>query len=135
MKQKILDLPTRLTLLGVIILLAGFAGAMLIYKSAGNNSSGALGYRQEGGSVYPIMPDDSKKYLRDMELYGGKANVIVDQFRRWFIGLWEGKSLAYTVACITIFASIGIFYAANRLVTNLESDNPSENNQDITTRS
>ena len=78
------------------------------------------------------MPEDSKKYLRDLELYGGKANVLMDQFRRWFMGLWHGKSLAYTIAGITIFISLGTFYVANHWLSGLESDIPGEDNQDKT---
>jgi hypothetical protein len=91
-----------------------------------------LGYEEAGGTVYPIMPEDSKKYLRDLELYGGKANVIMDELRRWFIGLWHGKSLAFTVACITIFVSFGVFYAANHLPSRLNSDVPIESSRDGT---
>jgi tetratricopeptide (TPR) repeat protein len=74
------------------------------------------------------MPEDSKKYLRDLELYGGKANVLLDELRRGFMGLWHGKSLAFTVACISIFISFGIFYTANHLPSHLKSDVPSANN-------
>jgi hypothetical protein len=64
-----------------------------------------------------------------MELYGGKANVLTDEFRRWFIGLWHGESLAFIVAGITIFISFGVFYVANRLPSSLKSDIRNENNQ------
>jgi hypothetical protein len=132
MKWKTADLQTCLNLISAIILLVGLGSAILIYRTAENNSSGVLGYEEEGGSVYPIMPEDSKKYLRDMELYGGKANVIADEFRRWVVGLCHGKSLAYTLACITIFISFGVFYAANHLPSRLKSDVSSENNRDGT---
>jgi hypothetical protein len=132
MKWKIADLHTCLNLFSAIILLIGTGSAVLIYRTAENNSSGVLGYEEEGGSVYPIMPDDSKKYLRDLELYGGKGNVLMDELRRGFVGLWHGKSLAFTVACITIFISFGVFYAANHLPSRLKSDVPSENNRDGT---
>ena len=28
--------------------------------------------------------------------------MLADEFSRWFEGLWQGKSLAITVACITL---------------------------------
>jgi hypothetical protein len=130
MKWKTAYLHTCLNLISAIILLVGLGSAMLIYRTAENNSYGALGYEEGGGTVYPIMPDDSKKYLRDLELYGGKANVIMDELRRGFIGLWHGKSLAFTVACITFFISFGVYYAANHLPSRLNSDVPIENNRD-----
>jgi hypothetical protein len=63
-------------------------------------------------------------------LYGGKAAVVVDDFSRWFIGLWHGKSLAFTVAVISIFISLVFFFAANRLPSRLKSDAHSENNRE-----
>jgi len=132
MKWKIADLHTCLNLISAIILLVGLGSAILIYWKAENNSYAVLGYEEQGGSVYPIMPEDSKKYLRDLELYGGKANVLMDELRRGFAGLWHGKSLALTVACITILISFGVFYAGNHLPSNLKSDVPSENNRDGT---
>ena len=127
MKWKVSDLRPFLNLIGAMILLGGMVSAILIYWTAGNQSSGVLGYEEEGGTVYPILPDDSKKYLRDLELYGGKANVLMDELRRGFVGLWYGKSLAITVACLTIFVSFGVFYAANHLPSRLKSDASNEN--------
>ena len=130
MKWKIADLHTCLNLIGVLILLVGLGSAILIYRIAENDSTSILGYEEGNGSVYPVRPEDSKKYLRDLELYGGKANVLMDEFRRWFIGLWHGESLAYTVGCITIFISFGVFYAAHHLPSSLKSDIRGENNRD-----
>ncbi len=132
MKWNILDRRTCLNLIGAIILLVGLGSAILIYRTAENASNDVLGYEQGSGSVYPVSPGDSKKYLRDMELYGGKANVLVDEFRRWFVGLWHGESLAFTVGCITIFISSGIFYAANHPPSGLESDLTKRSNRDRT---
>ena len=128
MKSKIVDLYTCLNLISTIILLVGLGSAMLIYRTSENNVSEVIGYDEEGGSVYPIMPGETKKYLRDMELYGGKANVIADEFRRWVAGLWHGKSLAYTVACFAIVTSFGVFYYASRLPSRQDPDVPNKNN-------
>ncbi len=117
-----------LNFIGAIILLIGSGSAILIYQTARGDSSGVLGYEDSGGSVYPVMPEDSKQYLRGLELYGGTANVLADEFRRWFAGLWHGKSLAFTVACITILISSGVFYAASRLPSRSKSDVRTENN-------
>jgi len=129
-KWKIPNLYTCLNLISVIVLLAGLGSALLIYRRAEDSPYGALGYEEGDGTAYPVMPEDSKQYLRGLELYGGKANVLMDQLRRGFIGLWHGKSLAFTVACITIFISFGIFYAANYLLpSRLESDDPNDSNR------
>jgi hypothetical protein len=130
MNWKVADLRESLILIGAIIMLVGLGSAVLIYQSAGDDSDNVLGYEIIGGSAYPIRPEDSRTYRRDLELYGGKAAVIADDFSRWFVGLWHGKSLAFTVAVISIFISLGFFFAANRLPSRLKSDVHSENNRE-----
>jgi hypothetical protein len=117
-----------LNLISVVILLVGLGGAVLIYQSAENNSNNVLGYEKGYESVYPIMPQNSKKHLRSLELYGGKANVLMTELRLWFVGLWQGKSLAFMVACFAIFLSYGVFYAANHLPYCLKPDDSSKHN-------
>jgi hypothetical protein len=77
------------------ILLLGFAAAVVIYLTAQPPPENPLGYD----------PMDTKKYLHDLEVYGGKANIIAAQFRDWFDSLWHGKQLAYTVAVLTVMAA------------------------------
>ena len=116
MKRVFTDVRTRLYLISVIILLSGLGSSVLIYRNAVNTQREVLGYEVgTDGRVYPIMPDDSKSYQRSLEVYGGKANVVTDKFRRWFAGLWQGKSLAYSVAFITILAAIIICSMARHL--------------------
>jgi len=110
MKWKITKQQTHLYLISAIILLIGLGSAIFIYLTAGTDSDSFLGY------------EDSKMYIHDLELYGGKANVLASEFMRWFLGLWHGKSLAFTVACITIFISFGFFFVANHLRSDLKSD-------------
>ena len=129
MKRKTPDLYTCLNVISALILIVGLASAVWIYQTTANNSNRVLGYEEGGGSVYPVAPEDSKMFLRDLELYGGKANVLAYEFRRWLVGLWHGKSLAVMVGCITILISFGFFYAANHLPSRLEPDVPGENNQ------
>ncbi len=117
MKWKITNQQTHLYLISAIILLVGLGSAILIYLTAENDSDSVLGY------------EDSKMYIHDLELYGGKANVLASEFMRWFVGLWHGKSLAFTVACITIFISFGFFFVANHLRSDLKSDARGENNR------
>jgi len=130
MKREIADLRESLILIGAIIMLVGLGSSILIYKLAGNDSNRVLGYEIIDGSAYPIRPEDSKMYRRDLELYGGKAAVVVDDFSRWFVGLWHGKSLAFTVAGISIFISFIFFFAATRLPASLKSDVNNENNRE-----
>jgi len=132
MKYKITDRKRCFKLISGIILLVGLGSAALIYQTAESNLSNVLGYEMSGGTVYPITTDNSKIYRHNLELYGGKAAVIADDFRLWFEGLWHGKSLAFTVAIITIFVSLVVFLVANHLPSQSKSHLRTENKQNGT---
>ena len=122
MKWKTTDLQTRLYLISAIILLVGLSSSIWIYLKAENDSKRIFGYEIVGGNAYLISPENSKKYIHDLELYGGKANVLADEFMNWFVGLWHGKSLAFTVAFITILISLGIFFVARTSLSYSENN-------------
>ena len=75
--------------------MVGLGSALAIYLTA------------EPAPGDPLGRADSRQYLRTMELYGGKANILAAELLDWFQGLWHGKRLALTVACITVFAAAG----------------------------
>ncbi len=79
----------------IAILVVGFAAAIVIYVTAQPPPANPLGYE----------PEDSKKYVRDMEMYGGKSNLLAYEVREWFDSLWHGKRLAFTVAAVTVIAA------------------------------
>jgi hypothetical protein len=110
MKGKITNPQTRLYLVAAVILLVGLSSAILIYLTSENDSDNVLDF------------ENSKIYMHDLELYGGKANVLADELRNWFVGLWHGKSLAYTIACITSVMSFGVFFVAKHLPSDPKSD-------------
>jgi hypothetical protein len=82
------------------ILVVGLASAVWIYVAAGPAAEDPLGR------------DDSKAYQRNMELYGGQANVLAFQLMTWFQGLWHGRSLAYTVGVLTLLTAGAVALAA-----------------------
>jgi hypothetical protein len=117
--------PARLDFIAAVILLFGLSSSIWIYRTAGEDSADILGYEQEDASYYPVRPDDSKMYQRGLELYGGKANVLADKFTRCFKGLWHGKSLGITLACLTALISAGLLFVAHhpcRLKSNTPND-------------
>ncbi len=122
MKWNITKLQTRLYLITAIVLLVGLGSAILIYLTAGNASDSDLVYEFE----------HSKKYVHDLELYGGKVSVLANELSHWFAGLWRGTSLALTVACITILVSFGLFFVAYHLPPDSKSDARGEHNRDRT---
>ncbi len=107
---------TRRNLITAIILVVGLGSAVWIYMTAGTPVDG----------VSVNDPEYSKTYMHDLELYGGKANVLACEFSRWFGGLWHGQSLAFTVACITILISLGFFFVAGQLPFDLKDNDRSE---------
>jgi hypothetical protein len=115
MKQKILRLQTWYKFAGTCVLLVGLTGAAFVYLNVGHGVNDTFGYSADNGYVYPISPENSKKYLRDLELYGGKANVFAYELRNWFAELFHGRPLAYTIAIIAILISLILFNSARRV--------------------
>jgi hypothetical protein len=92
-----------LKVISAVILLVGLSGAVVIYHRAGNGPQGVLDF------------ENSKLYRHNLEVIGGKFSVIMDDASRWFFGLWQGKSLAFMIAGITLIISFGLFYAADHV--------------------
>jgi hypothetical protein len=97
----------------IIIMMAGLSSAIMIYRAAMAEVNES-GYEVIGGFIYPSA-ENSKKYVHDLQLYGGNAAMLADEFRHWFFGLWYGKTLAFTVACITIVISFALYFIATNL--------------------
>jgi hypothetical protein len=117
MKWKLIDRQTRLRIISTTIAIAGLSSAILVYFSAGQVPGNPFGYE----------PEDTKQYLHDMEVYGGKANVLAADFRHWFNGLWHGKSLAFTLAFIAVLLAAGLRIAAKPLPPLIDSEAGSKN--------
>src|SRR5262249_52852494 len=113
--------PRQLRWLSYAILLIGLGSAVFLYATASPPPQHPLGYD----------PFASKKYMRDLELYGGKINILAVEFRQWFDRLWRGKHLAYTIAVLTVLLSSLLWrmgsHAASYLDTQAEKhDTPSD---------
>jgi hypothetical protein len=86
------------------ILLAGVAAALLIYLTA-----------TPSRDLFGERPEDSKRYLHQMEMYGGKANILASEIREKFVGLWHGRALAFTVAGLSVLLALTVFIALTPL--------------------
>ena len=129
MREKLSKKQTRLFLVSAAILLVGLGSAMAIYLAADDEADGEQGYEVTGKYIYPAMNERSKRYQHDLEMYGGKAAVLADDFNRWFGGLWRGGSLAVTVACISVLLSFGFFVAARNAHSDGNADMGQEEDQ------
>lgn len=70
----------------------GLAAAVAIYFLAAPVDENPLGYD----------PLTNKKYVHELQRYGGKANVATAEFMQWFESLWHGRTLGYTVAVLSV---------------------------------
>ena len=102
MMSSAVRLQTRRRIIAVAMLLTGLGIALAIYLTAAPDAANPLGYD----------PADTKQYLRELELYGGKANVIASAGLEWFERLWHGRRLAYTVGCLTVLLLL-VFWVAS----------------------
>jgi hypothetical protein len=85
------------------ILLAGFGCAFVIYLTAAPDNP--QGYEFE----------NTKQYLREIEVYGGTANLFATELREWFESLWHGRRLAVTVMCLTLVVLLFYMVASTPL--------------------
>jgi hypothetical protein len=105
-------LGKRLRLVALAILLVGLCSGTAIYFLAEDLPDEGDGYVVVDGKTYPGGIYQSKRYQRDLERFGGKANVLFDEFSRWFGSLWQGKWLGITIGWISIALSAGLFLFA-----------------------
>ena len=97
-----MELKTILRIAACAVLLIGLSTSVWIYRTAG-----------DGGNTQMVDDfENSKIYNHNLELYGGKMNVIGDRFQHWFMELWKGKRLATTTTAITLSLSLGLFLMA-----------------------
>jgi len=99
----------RLYVISAVLLLVGLAGSVVVYIAAEQDPESSREYEADGGKLYSAMGERSKKYMHDVELYRGKAAVLADDINRCFCGMWQGTSLAYILAFLTVMVSGGMF--------------------------
>jgi hypothetical protein len=104
----------RVRLVTGAILLAGAIAASVIFVANGSETD-------------EFRLERSKKVAHDMEVYGGRANVLADDFREWFAGLWRGRNLAGTVAVLTVLTALVYRFIAAPLPRDEKSGPPTEN--------
>jgi hypothetical protein len=132
MAPGISELQTRLYRTAVLILLVGLISSVVIYLTAEDVPEDVLLYETDGGSSYGVSGEDSKKYMRDMEQFGGRANVLAYKFRLWFWGIWRGRSLAFTISVISVILFYSLRFVADRTQSAAESESGNgEKNTDI----
>jgi phosphatidylglycerophosphate synthase len=119
MIESIANPRRRHQLVAILIFIVGMGSALVIYMTAGNSDE----------SVLVSEYEKFKQFMHDLELYGGKANVITNKFAHWFDGLWHGQSLAFTVAFLSVVIALGYFFIARHSEYQSESVDANGNNR------
>lgn len=97
--------PSRINRISVLLLLAGFAAAAVIWLLA---PPPAVDELQDD-------PLGEKRYRRQLRMIGGQANQLSADFIDWFGDRWSGENLAYTVAVLTLVGTAGFRFVAVRM--------------------
>ena len=109
--------PRWLRWLSYAIFTLGLCSAVVIYVTTSPPPQHPLGYD----------PFASKKYVRDLELYGGKINILAVEFRQWLDSLWQGQNLSYTLAFLTVIFSYILWFIGSHSASSLDTHSEKQN--------
>lgn len=101
----------RLRLLGTLILTAGLAAALWIYRRAAVPDEPAE-YLVASGT---LLSGKYKQAENQLKQIGGQSNVVAAEFSDWFVSLWHGRRLAGTITVLALGGSLACFFAAHLL--------------------
>jgi len=62
----------------------------------------------------------TKREMLQMERIGGKANVLASELIQWFVSLWQGQNLAFTLAYLSM-GGCGVCFGLAQFLTGLSS--------------
>lgn len=93
----------RLYVAGYAVLVMGASGSVWAYRVA---------VVDEMRDALVDQAHATKDYRGRMEYIGGKANVLGSEMQEWFVSLWHGRNLAYTLGVLTIVTALVCFFLA-----------------------
>jgi hypothetical protein len=102
-------LENALRLSAVVILVVGLASSIFVWR-AQDRIERENGGAQAADADVLLSPLDDRKQLRDLELYGGKGSVLMEEAK----GLLHGKPLAKTIAVVSVITAAGLFLVTVR---------------------
>lgn len=97
------------------LLLLGLGGAVIIY---------ALAPPESPEDPWRTDPLGQRRYARQMQVMGGKANLLSADFIEWFGERWHGRNLAGTVMILTLAATGGYRFVAGRRLLHAAASAP-----------
>ena len=103
----------RLKRIGVAILMLGLLSAILVFVFVGEPGGNETAYQIIDGVSYPVDVNNTKSYNYNMERISGKSGVFAADLSDWFVSLWHGKKLSYTLAVLAVVLSLLCFWLAH----------------------
>ena len=102
-----------------MLLVAGLTAAALVWQHQDriDRQNAALQAADRGAvnSADPLPPADSRKHIRQVEIYYGQLGLVIEELSDWAGGLAHGKPLAKTIVVLSAAAAGGLFALAKRL--------------------
>ena len=96
---------SRVRWFGCAVVVIGWLAAAVVYIASPEQADpGAEGERIVGGQAFPT-DGTSARELQQLERLGGKAAVLTFKFDRWFVSLWSGRPLAFTLAMLSLLVA------------------------------
>ena len=114
--RKRRPLHTVINYWGAAILMAGLSSAVLIYIFAQEDPDAEAARDIVRGRMYE----------HDLEVIGGKFTVYLAHLNDWFASLWQGTTLAYTVAVLAVAIALACFWVAHLIATTPPDDSRQE---------
>ena len=98
---------SRVRWFGYAVVVIGWLAAAIVYIASPSQADpGVEGERIVGGQVFSA-DGSSARELQQLERLGGKAAVLTFRFDRWFMSLWSGRPLAFTLAVLSLLVAAG----------------------------
>jgi hypothetical protein len=102
----------RFRTIGMVILISGLVAAIVIFGCARPSDDSEL----LSGERY------TKRDLLELEKMGGQSYVLFTGFNDWFVSLWHGRRLAYTIGVLSIAGFVSCRWFADLIEDEPASD-------------
>lgn len=98
----------RLNLAALAVLAAGLALALLVHALSDDAPPPSASYAIVDGEAHAIPAHASRRYVSQLERFGGKAAVLFDEWIDWMASLAHGRRLAWTIGVLSVLAALGL---------------------------
>ena len=112
-KEKPFNPLKRCYLVTAIILLIGFGTSVAVYLTATETPDNPFAEYEQ-----------SKRFAHEVQRMGGKMAIVANDASAWFAGLWHGRPLAGTVACLTLLIALLYYLVASGIKPGEEGAGP-----------